>query len=315
MRREVLEEVELSGIRPVDVLEDEHRGLLERDLFDEPARREEQLDGLLGGLVARTPVRSVVARSRVVSVGLVRSASGRGPGASSFALGIRRRIGLEDPRHLTDLLREGAVAGLAVREAATADGTRTRRFDPRHDLGGHPGLADPGGPDDRDEMGPELGGGPLPDGVEQGSALGIARRAAPWSPGRSAGAPRSAASASHASTGSRLPFAVDGFELSIADHVPAWRDTSPRRPRAPRAAPTSGAARRCSRRRPTRGPRPLPDATPGRRSRRPCSPPPGPGAVGRGAPGSGRSIACTTRRPRGPLVGVVLMTTVLRTPP
>ncbi len=53
VRREVLEEIELSGIRPMDVLEDEHRGLLERDLFDEPARREEQLDGLPGGLVAR----------------------------------------------------------------------------------------------------------------------------------------------------------------------------------------------------------------------------------------------------------------------
>jgi hypothetical protein len=65
MRSQVLEQVELSGVGPVDVLEDEHRGLLERDLFGEPTCREDWTGSSAGSSPEPSPISAP--RRRVVS--------------------------------------------------------------------------------------------------------------------------------------------------------------------------------------------------------------------------------------------------------
>ncbi len=111
-----------AAIRPVDVLEDEHRGLLEGDLLDEPARREEQLDGLLGGLVARTRARST-SRGAESSHRLRPVPGARGPAPRASPMASDGESDSKIPVTWRTCSDEGAVSGLAVREAATADGS------------------------------------------------------------------------------------------------------------------------------------------------------------------------------------------------
>ena len=118
VRGEILEQIELGGIGPMDVFEDEHRGLLERDLFGEPASREVKLDGFLGHLVRGTQS-DHRAEEPCRLVRLLRPHQLVDPAPSTSPGLPIRRVRLEDPGRLADLLRERSVAGLAVGKAAT----------------------------------------------------------------------------------------------------------------------------------------------------------------------------------------------------
>ena len=269
---EVLEQVELGGVGPMDVLEDEHRGLLERDLFGRTDGPRSTAGRVPRPPRPRSPDPISAPRSRVVS-----SASSSDPISScTLALSLSQAsdagVRLEDPGHLADLLGERSVAGLAVRKASPLDRARPGRLDPREDLGRDPRLPDPGRPHHRDEMGPELGGRALPDGIdhaelprpadERGASSPAARPALRWVPARARPRPDRSCpwrrSARAPGSGSRS----------------AWRDRSPHQPRDRRPGPRSGVARPCSRRRPMRAPHPIPGETPSRRPPRRCSPPP-----------------------------------------
>jgi hypothetical protein len=212
---QVLEEIQLRVVGPVDVLEDEQGGSLERDLFDEPPSREEQLDGLLGSLLAR-PESDERPQERSDVVGLVRPHQ-LAESQAQLPRRLLRGVRLEDPRHRVYLFGEGAVARLAVRQASSPDRAATRGLDPSCDLRRDPRLADAGRSDDRDQVGPELGHGALPDGFQEAQLAAAAderrRRRRPF--GRRADRrdrePRLDRVA--------LALGLDGLELAVADHV------------------------------------------------------------------------------------------------
>jgi hypothetical protein len=115
------------------------------------------------------------------------------------------------------LFGECSVARLAVRKASAPDRAATHGLDPFDDLRRDSRLADPGRSDDRDQVGPELGHGPLPDRIQQAQLASAAdqrrRRRRPF--GRRADRP----DREPRLDGVALALGLDGLELAVADHL------------------------------------------------------------------------------------------------
>ncbi len=152
----VVDEVEQSRVRPLQVLEDEHGRVLLGEPLEEEAPGSEKILALCGGLLGkaeqlRQPRLHPGALVRIEQVPLERLVE-----LPRRDLG---RLLLGDPGAHAHHLRERPVRdAFAVGETAAAVpvDVADQAIDVTLELGREPGLADPGDPEDRDEAGLSL---------------------------------------------------------------------------------------------------------------------------------------------------------------
>ena len=212
MGREVLHELELARVGPVDVLEHEHGRPIRREPFDQPSHGEEHR-GLVLGLVALAEAE----QERQVPPDLVDLAlrHQRRQRLHQLRPGGRGRVALEDPGDALHVFGAGPVARLLlVGQGTAADGPGPVGLDRLEELLAQPGLPDAGWAEDRDQVGTALREHALPGA---GKNLELAVTADEAGPGAGGGLlpddePRRDRLA--------LPFRVDGREVLVADRPP-----------------------------------------------------------------------------------------------
>ena len=203
---QVVDQVQQRVVRPMHVLEHEQQRTPLRQELHDAARREQQVDRLrrrLADAQTRAAARGSAWRPATSPFGEERA--DERPRASA---GPRRR------RRSRRCPRRGAAIWPNARYGVCSSYGRLRPHSARSprssiiggDLLRQPRLADPRGPEHRDEVRRPRADGAVPDACGSAAARGRARRAACVDVGRSAGA-TSERSTSHAGTGSRLPFA------------------------------------------------------------------------------------------------------------
>ena len=164
-RREVVEKVQLALVRPVHVLENEHRWLLQGETLQQPPRCEEEI-----GAVPGRCVDTQAEQQREVSndVGRLVCRDELGDGPVEFLTGQAGRVAFEDPRNLPDLFGERAVSdSFVVGKASPPNRSAALAFDEGDHLSRQPRLPDPRRPHDGEEMSSPLPHRPLPDRLEE----------------------------------------------------------------------------------------------------------------------------------------------------
>ena len=138
MRGQVLDEIELSRIGPVHVLEHEQRGPLEAEAFDQSTRREQQDRLLVHRGIEPQPEHQGDEPGDLRDLGVGDTCGQRLHQLASRHVG---RVLFEDPGDLLDLVSEGAVdVSGVVRQATAADGPAAGILDQGGELPGQPGL-------------------------------------------------------------------------------------------------------------------------------------------------------------------------------
>jgi hypothetical protein len=213
VRDEVVDQVEQSVVGPVQVLEHEQQRFAFGHLLDQPAHREQEMHRLVRRFVQPETEQQRQVPRLLGDVGLEEQ---RTRERRELAPRVRHRFGLEDAGGGAHHLGGGAErALLLVRQAPAPELAAALGPDVLGDLVGEPRLPDPGGTEHRHEVRMIRGDGPVPDGSDQGKLV-VRPTSGVSEVGRPAGVP-SASPTSHASTGSRLPFASIGGMTSNAN--------------------------------------------------------------------------------------------------
>ena len=188
-----LQEVQLAGVGPVDVLEHQQERLPARQLLHEPAGREKSSGWRSATVSPPRPIRRA------------RWSATSGPSVGTAELGddccqlrpasAGGSLSKIPATSLTCWLERPVPRGLAVREGSSPQHSRPGRLDQADELAGQAGLPDARRPDHGHQVGASLGGHALP-GV---GAAAPARRSRPTIGAADAARSAGAASASSAS--------------------------------------------------------------------------------------------------------------------
>jgi len=141
-RREVVEKVQLALVRPVHVLENEHRRLLQGETLHQPPRREEEICA-----VPSRRVDTQAEQQREVSSHFrhLFCREERGDGPVEFFTSHVGRVAFEDPRNLPDLFGERAVSdSFLIGKASPPNRSAALAFDEVGHVPRQPRLPDPG---------------------------------------------------------------------------------------------------------------------------------------------------------------------------